>query len=118
MAVLKASLDFANLPRRNSTDLRRDWKGVINGVKKSGCTVIYNHNDPEVVIISTDEYKSMLDKIAGLKKNDATILADLSRRFDERLSSLQSASAADKVDSLFSSTTVKRASRPKAGRTY
>ncbi len=57
-----------------------------------------NHNEPEAVILSTDEYSAIVRALA--RSSDEAVLETLRHRFDQRLAALQSADASDLLRNL------------------
>lgn len=57
-----------------------------------------NHNEPEAVILSADEYSAIVRALA--RSSDEAVLETLRHRFDQRLAALQSADASDLLRNL------------------
>jgi PHD/YefM family antitoxin component YafN of YafNO toxin-antitoxin module len=62
-----------------------------------GALVVTNHDEPEAVIVPVDEYQRFLALVEQAKTKDAVALDGLRRDFDQRLASLQSPTAADRL---------------------
>ena len=64
--------DIDTLPRTPASDVKRlGWRGVMKSVGRAGRIVVTNHNEPEAVILSTDEYAAMVRALAALEAPDA-----------------------------------------------
>lgn len=87
-----------DLPRTPASDVKKlGWRGVMKSVGRMGRVVVTNHNEPEAVILSAQEYDAIIQALhAASTKSDAA-LDSLRQRFDERLASLRAAGAADRL---------------------
>lgn len=95
-AVLKLDALDA-LPRTPASDVKKlGWRGVMRAVGKRGKVVVTNHNQPEAVIVSAEEYAAILEALERVPARDP-ILDELRRRFDERLSSLRAPDAGQRL---------------------
>ncbi len=97
-----ASLDcLASLPRTPASAVKKNgWRGVMRTLDAQGKILITNHNDPEAVILSTREYTALMQAVQLAQSNLQTPLEALQRKFDERLSILNSPDAGDRLRSL------------------
>ncbi len=87
------------LPRTPASDLKRlGWRGVMKTVDREGKIVVTNHNEPEAVILSTDEYSAIVRELA--RSGDDAVLETLRHRFDECLAALQSTDVSDRLREL------------------
>lgn len=95
--VLPLKLDAVDaLPRAPATDVKRlGWRGVMKTVAKTGKLVVTNHNHPEAVILSAQEYAAIVTALAA-SAEDAPLDA-LRKRFDARLAALQTDDASDRL---------------------
>jgi PHD/YefM family antitoxin component YafN of YafNO toxin-antitoxin module len=95
--ALPLNLDAVDaLPRAPATDVKRlGWRGVMKAVAKSGKLVVTNHNHPEAVILSLQEYVAIVTALAA-SAEDAPLEA-LRKRFDARLAALQVDEAGDRL---------------------
>lgn len=99
-AVVLESLE--SLPRTPASDVKKlGWRGVMKTVTRSGKVLVTNHDEPEAVILSTEEYTAILDRLRIAGEKDRVMLDALRRRFDERLASLNEPGAGDKLSALF-----------------
>jgi prevent-host-death family protein len=89
------------LPQTPATDVKKlGWRGVMKSVARSGKVVVTNHNEPEAVILSVQEYAAIKSALHEAANRSEPALDTLRQRFDERLSVLQQADAGDKLRAL------------------
>ncbi|MDO9599136.1 MAG: type II toxin-antitoxin system prevent-host-death family antitoxin [Azoarcus sp.] len=89
----------ASLSHTPASDVKRlGWRGVMKAVGSKGKIVVTNHNEPEAVILSIAEYTALADALAA--PDDSQALDALRHRFDERLASLQTDDASDRLRAL------------------
>ena len=89
---------FAQLPRTPASDVKRlGWRGVMRTVGREGKVLVTNHDQPEAVILSTDEYQRLMQAAEGAQAQQDAALDTLRRRFDERLAALAEDDAADRL---------------------
>lgn len=97
--TLALTLDaIEDLPRTPASDLKKlGWRGVMKTVGRKGKVVVTNHDEPEAVILSVEDYGAIVRALheAGSRSDEA--LDALRDRFDERLASLQAADAAKRL---------------------
>jgi len=100
--ALTLKLDpIEDLPHTPASDVKKlGWRGVMKTIGRKGKVVVTNHNEPEAVILSTEEYDAILLALRQAASNDESTLDVLRHRFDERLASLQAADAGDRLRSL------------------
>lgn len=79
---------------------RRGWRGVMRTLRAEGPLLVTNHDQPEAVIVSADEYAQLLHKAQQADLRVEADLALLRRRFDERLATLREPSAGDRLRSV------------------
>ena len=93
---------LAQLPRTRASDVKKlGWRGVMRTVGRAGKVLVTNHDQPEAVILSTDEYQRLMQAAAGAQAQQDAALDTLRRRFDERLSALARPEAADRLRAVF-----------------
>lgn len=118
LAAKKVS-NFDHLPTRTSTQVARGWKRIVNDVRVAGKVAISSHDTIEAIVLSPEEYGAMQDELAQARGNKSNALDELTRRFDQNLSSLKSPDSSTKVKSLFASASLgKRVTRPRAGESF
>ena len=87
-----------NLPRTPASDVKKlGWRGVMKAVGRNGKVVVTNHNEPEAVILSAEEYGAILHALQKAASRTERALEARRRRFDERLALLQAADAGDRL---------------------
>ena len=95
-----AFLPLAKLPRTPASDVKKlGWRGMMNALRSNGTLVVTNHDEPEAVIIPVAEYDAIMQLVEQSEAQTETVLADLRRTFDERLSVLQGRSAITRLKS-------------------
>ena len=78
-----------SLPRTPASDVKKlGWRGVMRTVGREGRVLVTNHDQPEAVILSTDEYQRLVQAAAANQGREGDALAALRRQFDERLATL------------------------------
>ncbi len=89
---------FDQLPRTPASDVKKlGWRGVMRTVGREGKVLVTNHDQPEAVILSTDEYQRLMQAAQGAQAQQDAALDTLRRRFDERLATLAQNDAADRL---------------------
>lgn len=117
--ALTMKLDaIEDLPRTTASEVKKlGWRGVMKAISRKGKVVITNHNEPEAVILSAEEYDSIMHALQEATSRAEPVLSALRQRFDERLSSLQAADAGDRLRGLMRGPT-KLGGKVKAGASY
>jgi len=101
MAPPLAHDTLSDLPRTPASDVKKHgWRGVMQAVSHHGKVLVTNHNTPEAVILSTSEYKAMVEAVRAAQALVPDTLDALRRRFDERLAALDAPDAADRLRTL------------------
>jgi PHD/YefM family antitoxin component YafN of YafNO toxin-antitoxin module len=109
---------FAQLARTPASDVKKlGWRGVMRAVGREGKVLVTNHDQPEAVILSTDEYQRLLQAAQGAEARQDDALDALRRRFDERLASLAAPDAGERLRGVFAQPAV-LAGQVKAGETH
>src|SRR5690606_32441797 len=92
---------FDTLPRTPASDVKKHgWRGVMQSVAHHGKVLVTNHNTPEAVILSTAEYRAMVEAVRAAQAQVPNTLDNLRQRFDERLAVLNQADAGDRMRAL------------------
>jgi len=117
--ALTLKLDaIEDLPRTPASDVKKlGWRGVMKVIGHNGKVVVTNHNEPEAVILSTEEYGAIVHALHKADSRNESALDMLRRRFDERLASLQTADAGDRLRALMRAP-AKLRGKVKAGASY
>lgn len=117
--VVKLVSDFQVLSSRKSTEVKTHWRDIKTDISKGQPIVIFNHKQPEAVILSPEAYQSMIGELEVSRKRRSNALEELSRRFDAKLASLNASDSVEKINSLFTSGVENnRITRPKAGQSF
>jgi len=109
---------LSQLPTAPASTIKREgWKGVMRSLSGVGRLVVTNHNEPEAVILSTQEY----DRLVKAARSAANAVNDplqaLRDRFDARLATLDSPDAGHRLRDLMANPGV-LGGTVKAGETY
>ncbi len=93
------SLDYlAQLPHAPASDVKKlGWRGLMKTIRISGKLVVTNHDEPEAVIMSAQEYTDLMQAARQTATQTHSALEGLRERFDQRLAALQSPDAGDKL---------------------
>jgi prevent-host-death family protein len=105
------------LPRRNATQVKNQWGSVIRQVQEQGRVAITSHSTIEVVIVDAAIYAQMVEALDVARRQDDSLLAKLTARFDARLGVLQEPTAPGKLAKVLDARGKLRR-RPKAGASY
>ena len=90
--------EFDQLPRTPASDVKKlGWRGVMRTVGREGKVLVTNHDQPEAVILSTDEYQRLMQAAQGAQAQQDAALDTLRRRFDQRLAALAEDDAAERL---------------------
>ena len=93
-ALVLSPAAVQSLPRTPASDVKKlGWRGVMRTVGREGRVLVTNHDQPEAVILSTDEYQRLVQAAAANQGRQDDALATLRRQFDERLAALAAAAA-------------------------
>lgn len=88
------------LPHTPASDVKKlGWRGVMKAISRKGKVVVTNHNEPEAVILSAEEYGVIMRALQEAASRKESALDALRHRFDERLASLQAADTGDRFRS-------------------
>ncbi len=89
------------LPQTPASALKKlGWRGVMRSVTQHGKVLVTNHNDPEAVILSTDEYTAMVEAVRAAQAQAPATLEALRKRFDDRLAALEADDAGERLRAL------------------
>src|SRR4051812_33427344 len=89
---------LTQLPHTPASDVKKlGWRGLMKAVRSSGKIVVTNHNEPEAVILSAEEYADLMRSAQQTASQTEVALAALRQRFDQRLSVLQSADVGNRL---------------------
>lgn len=90
------------LPRKPVSDVKREgWRGVMKGVDTAGKLLMTNHDRPEAVILSLQEFRRLSALADSALRDQARQLDQLSQAFDADLAVLKRADAGRRVRKAF-----------------
>jgi PHD/YefM family antitoxin component YafN of YafNO toxin-antitoxin module len=90
-----------DLPRTPASDVKKlGWRGVMKTVGSRGKLVVTNHDEPQAVILSTQEYDAILHALQEAGAQHHSALERLRLSFDERLAALQADDAGTRLRGL------------------
>lgn len=76
------------------------WRSLAKELQSQGRMVITNHNEPQAVLLSPDEYARLVTELEALRSVQKDPLDELRREFDERLQVLEQRDAGDRLRAL------------------
>lgn len=89
------------LHRTPASEVKKSgWRGVMQTVDREGRVLITNHNRPEAIILSVEEYNALQSALRRAQSHGQSVLDSLRSRFDERLAVLQADDAAERMRKL------------------
>jgi prevent-host-death family protein len=89
---------LAQLPHAPASDVKKlGWRGLMKAIRSGGKIVVTNHNEPEAVILSMEEYVDLMRAVEQTSAQTEVALVALRQRFDQRLAALQSADAGNRL---------------------
>lgn len=89
---------LAPLPHTPASDVKKlGWRGLMKAIKSTGKLVVTNHNEPEAVILSVEEYAELMQLVQQSAVKTESALTVLRQRFDQRLAALQAPDAGDRL---------------------
>lgn len=96
---------ISELTRTTASAVKEHWRKVMREVRDQHMVVVTNHNEPQAVIISAEQYEAMQAQVEALKnalelRSQNPALAELRHGFTQRLAVLQDARAADRARDL------------------
>ncbi len=87
------------LTRTTASSVKEHWRKVMQEVREQRMVVVTNHNEPQAVIVSAEQYRALQSRVEALEQSldalraQAPQLAELRDSFDQRLAVLQQADA-------------------------
>lgn len=91
-----------NLQRKPVSDVKREgWRGVMKGVGAAGKLLMTNHDQPEAVILSLQEFRRLSDLAESALRDQERKLQALSQAFDADLAVLKQADAGSRLRQAF-----------------
>ncbi len=86
------------LPRRNATEAKNRWGGLVREVRALGTIAITSHEKVEVVILEAGKYREMAAFVGSAEQRRKAALEELSAEFDRHLASLQGPNTRARVE--------------------
>jgi prevent-host-death family protein len=112
------SATLTDLPRIPASDVKtRGWRGVMRAITATGPVVVTNHSEPEAVILSAEDYETLITLVKASESRTEAGLDTLRQRFDERLAVLRQDSAGDRLRAI-TRRPAKLLGKVKAGASY
>ncbi len=89
--IVNTNVDpVAALARIPASDVKRlGWRGVIETLGTRRALLVTNHERPQAVIVSTEEYARLTAHVADARARTEAELERLRHGFDERLAGLR-----------------------------
>lgn len=85
------SLNLLDLEKTPASDVKaKGWPELMRKVAKLGAVVVTNHNHPQAVVVSAEEYQRLVSQAAGASEatQRAQSLKQLQAEFDAHLAVL------------------------------
>jgi PHD/YefM family antitoxin component YafN of YafNO toxin-antitoxin module len=116
MPAKRSPIDYlARVPA--SAVKKGGWRGVMRALKAERRVVVTNHDEPEAVILSTDDYSRLVEAVNQAEARSQSDLETLRQRFDDRLAVLETPDAGNRLRAVIR-TPAKLRGRVKAGTGY
>ena len=86
------------LTRMPASDVKRHgWRGVVRALRSESVLLITNHSQPEAVVLDAETYADLLERAGQAEARVESELDALRHRFDERLATLRTSVAGDRL---------------------
>jgi len=93
---------LVQLQRKPVSDVKREgWRGIMRSVDAAGKLLMTNHDQPEAVILSLQEYRMLTEWAGRAQRENQNKLERLSRAFDAELAVLKQPGAGDRLRDAF-----------------
>jgi PHD/YefM family antitoxin component YafN of YafNO toxin-antitoxin module len=97
-----AEAGLEHLQRKPVSDVKREgWRGVMKGVGAAGKLLMTNHDQPEAVILSLQEFRRLTELAESALRDRERKLEGLSQAFDAELAVLRQADAGSRLRQAF-----------------
>lgn len=91
-------IDIEKLPTTTASDVKNQgWRAVTKRAHSQGIIAVTSHGEVDVVVLSRDMYVSIMGQLRKHQNSKAAELDALRKRFGERLASLRSGDAGDRL---------------------
>lgn len=94
------SLNLLDLEKTPASDIKaKGWPDLMRKVAKLGAVVVTNHNHPQAVVVSAEEYQRLVAQATGTSEaaQRAQSLKRLQNEFDAHLAVLNDGQALSKA---------------------
>ncbi len=92
------SAAVSQLSRTPASDVKKlGWRGLMRTLETEGTLLVTNHNEPEAVILSVQDYAAFVRLAQQSEATAEAALQALRTRFDARLAALQAPDAGDRL---------------------
>lgn len=91
-------LNLPDLEKTPASDVKaKGWPELMRKVLRNGAVVVTNHNHPQAVVVSAEEYQRLVDQANGgsAAAQRTQSLQALQAEFDAHLATLQAGSLAN-----------------------
>lgn len=98
--AMDLSLNLLDLEKTPASDVKaKGWPDLMRKVAKLGAVVITNHNHPQAVVVSAEEYQRLVAQASGASAaaQRAQSLRQLQAEFDAHLAVLDDGTALSKA---------------------
>lgn len=95
------TLHLRDLERTPASDVKaKGWPELMRKVQRSGAVVVTNHNHPQAVVVSAEEYERLVEQANNANHGEqrAASLKQLQAEFDAHLSSLKQGALAKALE--------------------
>ena len=97
MTAYSYVVDVESLPARSSTEVQDKWGNVVREVRSKGRIAVTSRGHADMVIMSREEYDRVMQALSAPALATADPVADLTRRFDERIARMNDGTMASKT---------------------
>lgn len=94
------SLNLLDLEKTPASDVKaKGWPNLMRKVARLGAVVVTNHNHPQAVVVSAEEYQRLVAQATGTSEaaQRAQSLKQLQNEFDAHLAVLNNGQALSKA---------------------
>lgn len=103
MATSTQDTTLAEFETVTSTDIKKSgWKRVVTRLKSApgGAMAVTNHREPEVILMTYEQYQSLLSQAGKGGSRNEDVLDSLRQDFDRRMAALQSSDFGERAMSV------------------
>jgi PHD/YefM family antitoxin component YafN of YafNO toxin-antitoxin module len=93
---------LARMERKPVSDIKREgWRGVMKSVDAAGKVLMTNHDRPEAVILSPQEFQRLTELAESALRDRQRMLEELGQAFDAEMAVLRQADAGSRLRQAF-----------------